>query len=171
MGLVVLHSGHFSKIFKKLMGTTCDLKWREEKNDREVLWVTRPGHPIVQAIDDHFILDTRGNVRRILRHPRAGETFLISSFAGGEVFRSRLHLDARRGRIVYFRPGHETYPTYHDKNVCSHRERRPLGRPDREPAAAHVWESTGRVVGGEREIRSASRGFGKINAFPRGRAI
>src|SRR4029450_7618936 len=56
MGLVVLHSGHFSKIFKKLMGTTCNLKWREEKNEREVLWVTRPGHPIVAGIDDYFVL-------------------------------------------------------------------------------------------------------------------
>src|SRR5580765_1232249 len=27
-GIVVLHSGHFSKIFKTLMGTTCNLKWR-----------------------------------------------------------------------------------------------------------------------------------------------
>src|SRR5262245_15647967 len=44
MGLIVLHSGHFSKIFKKLMGSTCNLKWREEKNEREILWVTRPGH-------------------------------------------------------------------------------------------------------------------------------
>jgi trehalose utilization protein len=55
-GLIVLHSGHFSKIFRRLMGTTCNLKWREEKNEREILWVTRPGHPIVQGIDDHFIL-------------------------------------------------------------------------------------------------------------------
>src|SRR5699024_1222575 len=30
MGLIVLHSGHFSKIFQRLMGTTCDLKWRED---------------------------------------------------------------------------------------------------------------------------------------------
>src|SRR5262245_58719019 len=29
MGLVVLHSGHYSKIFTSLMGTTCALKWRE----------------------------------------------------------------------------------------------------------------------------------------------
>ena len=56
MGLVVLHSGHFSKIFKKLMGTTCDLKWRES-GDREILWVTRPGHPIIQHIDDHFVIE------------------------------------------------------------------------------------------------------------------
>ena len=52
MGIVVLHSGHFSKIFKKLMGTTCDLKWREDDNEREILWVTRPGHPIVEGIQD-----------------------------------------------------------------------------------------------------------------------
>ena len=55
-GIVVLHSGHMSKIFIKLMGTTCNLKWREEKNEREVLWVTRPGHPCVEGIDDHFTL-------------------------------------------------------------------------------------------------------------------
>src|SRR6202050_1880566 len=42
MGLVVLHSGHFSRIFKKLMGTTCDLKWRELPNEREILWAPRP---------------------------------------------------------------------------------------------------------------------------------
>ena len=32
MGLICLHSAHFSKIFKRLMGTTCNLKsrdWRE----------------------------------------------------------------------------------------------------------------------------------------------
>src|SRR5881275_2480620 len=55
MGLIVLHSGHFSKIFRKLMGTTCNLKWRVlDEGEREILWVTRPGHPIVQHIDDHF---------------------------------------------------------------------------------------------------------------------
>ncbi|HUU58245.1 MAG TPA: ThuA domain-containing protein, partial [Phycisphaerae bacterium] len=48
MGIVILHSGHFSKIFRKLMGTTCQLKWREI-GEREVLWVTRPGHPILEG--------------------------------------------------------------------------------------------------------------------------
>ena len=57
-GIVVLHSGHFSRIFKKLMGTSCDLKWREHDHEREILWVTRPGHPILAgAVDDHFIID------------------------------------------------------------------------------------------------------------------
>ena len=116
-GIVVLHSGHFSKIFKKLMGTTCDLKWREEENEREILWVTRPGHPIVQGIEDHFILAREEMYGEYFDIPEPETTFLISSFGGGEVFRSGCTWQRGAGRVAYFRPGHETFPTYHDKNV------------------------------------------------------
>jgi trehalose utilization protein len=117
MGLVVLHSGHFSKIFKKLMGTTCNLKWREEQNEREILWVTRPGHPIVRGIDDYFILPREEMYGEFFDIPEPECTFLISSFGGGEVFRSGCTWTRGAGRVVYFRPGHETFPTYHDANV------------------------------------------------------
>jgi trehalose utilization protein len=116
MGLIVLHSGHFSKIFRKLMGTTCNLKWRES-HDREILWVTRPGHPIVRDIDDHFILSAEEMYGEFFDIPEPQETVLISSFTGGEVFRSGVTYTRGAGKIFYFRPGHETYPTYHDKNV------------------------------------------------------
>ena len=117
MGLVVLHSGHFSRIFKKLMGTTCDLKWREEKNEREVLWVTRPGHRIVQGIDDHFVIPAEEMYGEFFDIPEPECTFLISSFGGGEVFRSGCTWTRGAGKIAYFRPGHETFPTYHNKDV------------------------------------------------------
>jgi trehalose utilization protein len=117
MGLVVLHSGHFSKIFKRLMGTSCDLKWREEKNEREILWVSRPGHPIVQGIDDHFILPQEEMYGEFFDIPEPECTFLISSFGGGEVFRSGCTWTRGAGRIAYFRPGHETFPTYHNPTV------------------------------------------------------
>jgi len=117
MGLVVLHSGHFSKIFRRLMGTSCDLKWREELNEREILWVTRPGHPIVRGIEDHFILPREEMYGEFFDIPEPECTFLISSFGGGEVFRSGCTWTRGMGRIVYFRPGHETFPTYHDPNV------------------------------------------------------
>jgi trehalose utilization protein len=117
MGLIVLHSGHMSRIFMKLMGTTCNLKWREEKNEREILWVTRPGHPIVKDIDDHFILPREEMYGEFFDIPEPMETILISSFSGGEVFRSGCTWMRGNGRIFYFRPGHETFPTYHDKNV------------------------------------------------------
>jgi len=117
MGLVVLHSGHFSKLFRKLMGTTCDLKWREDPNEREILWVTRPGHPIVRGVDDHFILPHEEMYGEFFDIPEPQSTFLISSFSGGEVFRSGCTWTRGSGKIVYFRPGHETFPTYYDPNV------------------------------------------------------
>jgi trehalose utilization protein len=116
-GIVVLHSGHFSKIFKKLMGTTCDLKWREHDEEREILWVTRPGHPILQGVDDHFILDHEEMYGEFFDIPEPEETILISSFTGGEVFRSGCTWRRGAGRIFYFRPGHETFPTYHHPMV------------------------------------------------------
>ncbi len=114
MGLIVLHSGHFSKIFKKLMGTTCDLKWRHD--DIERLWVVAPGHPIAEGLGEYIELEEEmyGEPFDV---PAPDELVLISWFQGGEVFRSGCCYTRGRGRIFYFRPGHETYPTYHDPNV------------------------------------------------------
>ncbi len=116
MGLIVLHSAHFSKLFKRLMGTTCDLKWREA-DDREILWVTAPGHPILRGISDHVVLPREEMYGEHFDIPEPDETILISSFSGGEVFRSGLTWRRGMGRIFYFRPGHETYPTYHNPQV------------------------------------------------------
>lgn len=116
MGIVVLHSGHFSKIFKKLMGTGCDLKWREA-NDRETLWVVKPGHPIAAGINDFFQLPAEEMYGEYFDIPDPDEIVFLSTFTGGEVFRSGITYTRGAGRIFYFRPGHETYPTYHDKNV------------------------------------------------------
>ena len=116
MGIIVLHSGHFSKIFRKLMGTTCQLKWREA-GEREVLWVTRPGHPILEGIDDHFILPHTEMYGEHFDIPEPDETILISSFEGGEVFRSGVTFRRGAGKVFYFRPGHETYPIFKDPTV------------------------------------------------------
>jgi trehalose utilization protein len=116
MGIIVLHSGHFSKIFRRLMGTTCQLKWREE-GEREVLWVTRPGHPILRGIDDHFIVPHTEMYGEHFDIPEPDETILISSFEGGEVFRSGVTYRRGAGKVFYFRPGHETYPIYKDPTV------------------------------------------------------
>ena len=56
MGLVVLHSGHHSKIFRRLMGTSCDLKWREAGEHQRV-WVVDPAHPIAQRLGESFVVD------------------------------------------------------------------------------------------------------------------
>ena len=116
MGLVVLHSAHFSKIFKALMGTSCDLKWREA-DDREIIWFTAPGHPIVQGLSDHIVIPREEMYGEHFDIPEPDETVLISSFSGGEVFRSGVTYRRGAGKIFYFRPGHETYPAYHQKEV------------------------------------------------------
>jgi trehalose utilization protein len=117
MGLIVLHSGHFSKPFQRLMGTTCNLKWRVQPTSREILWVTRPGHPILKGINDHFILPEEEMYGEFFDVPEPEHTLLISSFSGGEVFRSGCCWTRGAGKIFYFRPGHETHPTYYNPSV------------------------------------------------------
>ncbi|MHC4982838.1 MAG: ThuA domain-containing protein [Planctomycetota bacterium] len=116
MGLIVLHSGHLSKVFTRLMGTTCQLKWREV-GEREVLWVARPGHPILEGVEDHFVIPQTEMYGEHFDIPEPDETILISGFAGGEVFRSGVTFRRGAGKIFYFRPGHETYPIYHNETV------------------------------------------------------
>ncbi|MGO3050521.1 trehalose utilization protein ThuA [Staphylococcus casei] len=116
MGLVVLHSAHFSKIFKSLMGTTCDLKWREA-DEKERLWVVDPTHPIVEGLDSYIELEQEEMYGEHFDIPVPDETVLISWFEGGEVFRSGVTFKRGNGKIFYFRPGHESYPTYYNKQI------------------------------------------------------
>ena len=117
MGLVVLHSAHLSKIFCRLMGTSCVLRWREA-GERERLWIVDPGHPIVAGLDEeYFELEHEEMYGELFDIPAPDELLLISWFEGGEVFRSGCTFRRGKGKIFYFRPGHETYPTYYDGYV------------------------------------------------------
>lgn len=116
MGLIVLHSGHFSKIFKKLMGTSCDLKWREA-NDKERLWVVTPGHPIAEGIGEYIELPIEEMYGEHFDIPQPDELVFVSWFSGGEVFRSGCTYHRGMGKVFYFRPGHETHPTYHNEHI------------------------------------------------------
>ncbi|MFC5652448.1 ThuA domain-containing protein [Paenibacillus solisilvae] len=116
MGLVVLHSAHFSKIFKKLMGTGCDLKWREA-NEKERIWTVNPAHPIAAGIPEHFTLEREEMYGEHFDIPAPDELVFVSWFEGGEVFRSGCTFFRGQGKVFYFRPGHETYPTYYNETV------------------------------------------------------
>lgn len=116
MGLILLHSAHFSNIFKRLMGAPCSLTWREA-GERERIWVTAPGHPIAAGLPDHFELETEEMYGEPFFVPEPLETVFIGWFQGGEVFRSGLTYRRGLGNVFYFQPGHETYPTYHDPNI------------------------------------------------------
>ena len=115
-GLIVLHSGHFSKIFKSLMGSTCDLKWREA-DEKERLWVVSPGHPIVAGIGEYIELEKEEMYGEHFDIPQPDELIFVSWFQGGEVFRSGATFKRGAGKIFYFRPGHETYATFYNEEI------------------------------------------------------
>ncbi len=115
MGLVVLHSGHWSKPFTRLMGTTCALRWRDD--DRETVFTVNPGHPIARGIPPVFVIPEQEMYGEYFDIPQPDELVFLSTFTGGEVFRSGCCFVRGQGRIFYFSPGHETYPVYHQKEV------------------------------------------------------
>ncbi|WP_163538594.1 ThuA domain-containing protein [Gracilibacillus sp. YIM 98692] len=116
MGLIVLHSGHFSKIFKKLMGTTCNLKWRES-DDKERLWVVDPAHPITEGIGPYIELEEEEMYGEYFDIPEPDQLIFIGWFTGGEVFRSGCAFHRQQGKIFYFQPGDQEYPTYYNEKI------------------------------------------------------
>jgi trehalose utilization protein len=116
MGLLVLHSGHWSKVFKKLMGTTCNLRWRSAE-DREVVWTVNPAHPIADGIPDHFVIDRQEMYGEIFDIPQPDELVFVSGFSGGEVFRSGCTFTRGFGRVFYFSPGDQDFPVYHHPDI------------------------------------------------------
>ncbi|RSK28894.1 trehalose utilization protein ThuA [Bacillus sp. HMF5848] len=116
MGLIALHSAHYSKVFRGLMGTNCGLEWREA-DDKEILWVVDHTHPITQGIDKKIELDIEEMYGERFNIPEPDELLFISWFTGGEVFRSGCTYKRDKGKIFYFRPGHETFPTYYHKDI------------------------------------------------------
>lgn len=116
MGLIVLHSAHFAKIFKRLMGTPCGLSWREA-GERERVITVNPRHPITAGIGEYIELEHSEMYGEPFGIPEPLETVFISWYQGGDVFRSGVTYRRGAGNIFYFSPGHETYPIYHDANI------------------------------------------------------
>jgi trehalose utilization protein len=116
MGLVVLHSGHWSKIFTRLMGTTCTLRWRDS-GDRELVWTVAPTHPVAEGVPHPIVIEQQETYGEFFDIPAPDELVFVSSFSGGEVFRSGCAFRRGHGRIFYFSPGDQAYPVYHHPHV------------------------------------------------------
>ncbi|WP_090038811.1 MULTISPECIES: ThuA domain-containing protein [unclassified Leifsonia] len=113
MGLIVLHSGHFSKIFIRMLGTTCSLRWRNpEGGERELVWNVDPTHPIAEGVEQPIVIEAQEMYGEFFDIPTPDDLVFISSFTGGEVFRSGVTFTRGRGKIFYFSPGDQEYPVY-----------------------------------------------------------
>ena len=116
MGFIALHSSHLAKPFRRLMGTECWLLWRED-DKQETLWVVDPSHPIAAGIDQKIVLPQTEMYGEWFQIPTPDEIIFISWFEGGEVFRSGCTWKRGKGRVFYFRPGHETLPIFHNPEI------------------------------------------------------
>jgi trehalose utilization protein len=116
MGLLVLHSAHYSKLFKRLLGTPCDLRWRNE-GERELVWTVAPSHPIAAGVPNPIEIEAQEMYGEPFAIPAPEELVFISSFAGGEVFRGGCTWTRGAGRIFYFSPGDQDYPVYHHPDI------------------------------------------------------
>jgi len=118
MGLLVLHSGHFSKILIRMLGTTCSLRWRNpEGGERELVWTVDPTHPIAEGVEQPIVIEQQEMYGEFFDIPKPDDVVFISSFTGGEVFRSGVTFTRGRGKIFYFSPGDQEYPVYFHPQV------------------------------------------------------
>jgi trehalose utilization protein len=146
MGIILLHSSAESKIFKRLMGTTCSFRWRES-GDRELVWVTDPSHPIAWGLPPVIELSADETYSEYFDIPKPEAVVFISSFSGGEVFRSGCTFTRGDGKVFFFSPGHETFPIYHDEMV-----RKVMTN-------AVVWADAGRPQGSHRLFVNSPEGW------------
>ena len=147
MGLLVLHSGHYAKIFRRLLGTSCSLRWRNE-GERELVWTLDPAHPIAAGVPHPIVIEAQEMYGEHFDIPAPDELVFVSSFAGGEVFRSGCCFHRGRGRIFYFSPGDQDYPVYHHPDI-----RRVLAN------AVALGRAGGRRRGGAPDSPNAPRGW------------
>lgn len=115
MGFIALHSAHLAKPFRYLMGTSCNLRWRD--GDFERIWTIDPTHPIAAGVPASFELEEEEMYGEHFDIPTPDELIFLSWFSGGEVFRSGCTWKRGMGKIFYFQPGHETNPSYKDPIV------------------------------------------------------
>ncbi len=116
MGLIVLHSGHFSKIFKRMTGTSCSLLWREV-GEKERIWTIEPSHPIARGVPSSFVIPHTEMYGERFDIPQDGRIIFMSWYEGGNVFRSGVTFERGHGKVFYFAPGHETFPIFHDPTI------------------------------------------------------
>ena len=116
MGLLALHSAHYSKVFRALMGTTCSLDWRSAQ-DRELVWTVDPGHPVAAGVPSPLVIDRQEMYGEYFDIPPPDELVFVSGFSGGEVFRSGCGFRRGRGRVFYFSPGDQDFGVYHHPDV------------------------------------------------------
>jgi trehalose utilization protein len=76
-----------------------------------------PTHPIAAGVPSPIVIDAQEMYGEYFDIPAPDELVFVSSFTGGEVFRSGCTFRRGHGKVVYFSPGDQDYPVYHHRDV------------------------------------------------------
>lgn len=114
MGFFAVHSGHHSKPFRAIVGTTGDLTWGRDQ--QEIVWNLLPQHPIAKGIPTRFELfeEMYGEPFAI---PAPDELIFSAWYKDGNIFRSGCTFYRGVGKVFYFQPGHELCRSFYNENV------------------------------------------------------
>ena len=120
MGFISLHSSHFAKPNRKLMGTRCS--WGAYVGDSVTLKVTvkDPNHPIAQGVKE-FTIDHHERYSDPYAVPKADSIVFegVATLKDGKTDASQQGFawQIDKGKMFYFQGGHETDPVFMDLNV------------------------------------------------------
>jgi trehalose utilization protein len=116
MGLVPLHSAHMSKPFTQLIGAPGFIGGWEHDAGPENLKVVAPDHPVAKGVSD-FVIEDEEMYDEPFEIGTPDTVVFHSTFPNGKQIRSGLAYQIGKGRIFYFRPGHEENPTFYRPDV------------------------------------------------------
>jgi trehalose utilization protein len=124
MGFIGLHSAHFAKPNKALMGTACSFSCYRTDCTKTKVTVTDKTHPIAAGVPETFTVENGERYGDPYIVP-AGYTCVfegLSSLKDGKTDNAKMvfaweNVNGSKSRFVYFQLGHETNPIYFDPNV------------------------------------------------------
>jgi len=121
MGFIALHSAHFSKPNKVLMGTACTFAAYVCDNKETVIKVAAAEHPITQGVAKEFTIENE---------ERYSDPYAVPPAAATPLGSTHIHKDGvkeestqgycwtvGKGRYFYFQSGHETNPIYFQPEI------------------------------------------------------
>jgi trehalose utilization protein len=120
MGFISVHSSHFAKPNRRLMGTPCS--WAAYENDgcKLKIIVKDPSHPLAKGLKD-FTLPQVERYSEPYRVPAPESVPLEGTYVypngKEEPVRVGLCWTIGKGRMFYFVPGHETYRDFYMDEV------------------------------------------------------
>jgi len=117
MGYFAMHSAHYSRGLIAILGTPCGLGSVGD-GGAESISVVMPDHPIAKGVSD-FVVPRTEYFGEPFGVPEPEAVVFKSTFEKGDNiwFRSGCCWTVGKGRVFYFRPGHETYPIMRQPEV------------------------------------------------------